>query len=396
MRKINNEIQNKLNSLLKKVQKEELNDEFIYGVTNTQNRSTLQSIDDFLIDHSSTSDTEKAQFFALLATMIASGISLHKGLKLLGSKTTHKRLRRVISTLSYELEHGRTLSQSMERFSFIFTEAERGSIRSAEATGNLEAILKKNSSALDRNIALTMKIKSAMIYPIAVLFTLVAGISTMLIWVVPKIKEVFSTSKLELPFLTKILLSLSDLTTKFWWVAVLVIFLSITLFIVYTNSDEGRFSWDFTKLRIPMIGSILRKIYVLRFIDTLGILIDSGVSITSALELSAEAIGNEIYRLKTYEALARVQEGVPLSKSLLDAPFLFPATVANMISVAEQSASIGEISRKIGEHYDREIEYTLRNLTTTLGPALILVTGIGVGLFALAVLSPIFSLTESF
>ncbi|PIQ77818.1 hypothetical protein COV82_02585 [Candidatus Peregrinibacteria bacterium CG11_big_fil_rev_8_21_14_0_20_46_8] len=395
MSKYNQELHGKLQALLEKVQREKDEDIYIYGITNTQERSFLQKIDDFLIDHSTVKATEKAQFFGLLSTMLGSGISINKSLKLLRTKTTHPRLRRIIATLSYELEHGRTLSQSMERFADVFTESERGSLKSAEATGNLEPILHKNATALERRTALSMKIKSALIYPVAVIVTLIAGIATMLVWVVPRIKEIFSQSDLPLPFSTKILLSMSEWTISYWWVALLLIFLGISAFLVYTNAEEGKFSWDFMKLRIPVVGTILRKVYVLRFVDTLGVLIDSGVSITNALELTAEAIGNEIYRVKTYESLARVQEGVQLSSTLMEAPFLFPATVANMIAIAEQSASIGDISRKISEHYDREIGYTLRNMTTTLGPVMILITGIGVGLFALAVLSPIFSLTQT-
>lgn len=387
--------QKKLEEFLSKVQKEVRTEEFIYGVTSRISRNWRQAIGDFFIDRSRVPSREKAYFFELLATMIRAGIPLNKALKILVGRTANARLKRVIATLSYELEHGRSFSQALDRFPEIFEETERGVIRSAEAVGHLEKMLFKIADNLDRRNDLMMRLKGALVYPIAVLVALVIGVVVMLVFVVPRIKEIFAQSSLELPVTTRILLNGSEFLVNFWWLIVLLVLFGIIVFHVYTHTEEGRFSWDFRKLRIPLIGPMLRKIFVLRFTDTLGILVESGLPINEALEYTAGVIGNEVYRVKTYEALGRVQEGKKLSQALAAAPFLFPETVTNMIAVGEHAATLGELSQKIGAHYHKEIDFALKNITTVLGPVLILVIGVTVAFFALSVLSPIFSLTQA-
>lgn len=386
---------NKLDLLLANVQKETEHDEFIYGFTNRASRSFWHKINDFFIDHSRVPPKEKGYFFELLATMLKAGIPLNQALKILKTRTDNLRLQRIIATMSYELEHGKLLSQAMDRFPEVFQEAERGVVRSAEAVGTLEQILFKLAGNLDRRNDLMMRLMGALMYPAAVCVALVIGIGVMLIFVVPRIQDIFAQSSLQLPLTTQILLKASLTMTRFWWLMLIVVIFAVILFHVYTHSEEGRFSWDFRKLRIPFIGAILRKIIVLRFVDTLGLLVESGLPINQALEYVAGTVSNEVYRVKTYEALAAVQEGKKLSSSLAAAPFLFPETITNMLAVGEHAASLGSISQKIAEHFEREIDHTLKNMTTVLGPMLILVIGVTVAFFALAVLSPIFSLSQA-
>lgn len=392
---MNEQSQKKLDELLAKVQTESEREEFIYGITNRSKRGLVQRINDFFIDNGRVSVRQKAYFFELLGTMVHAGIPLNRALKILTSKTENLRLRRITATLSYELEHGYSLSAAMDKFADVFSEAERGIIHSAEAVGNLEHVLFKISDSLTRQNDITMRLKSALIYPAAVMVSLIIGAIIMLVFVTPRMKEIFTANAIELPWTTQILLNASMfLSTKWWLILILFIFAAIA-FHVYKNSEEGHFAWDFKKLRLPLIGTILRKIYIMRFVDTLGLLVESGLPINTSLQFVANAIGNEIYRVKTFEALGAVQEGQKLSVSLSKTPFLFPETVTNMIAVGEHAASLGEISQKIGAHFEKEIDYTLKNMTTVLGPVLILFIGLSVAFFALAVLSPIFSLTQN-
>lgn len=387
--------QQKLDQLLAKIQKEDSREAFIYGVTNRANRGVFDRINDFLIDHSPVPVREKAYIFELLATMLHAGIPVNRALKILISKTENQRLRRVIATLSYELEHGWPLSHALDKFPEVFDESMRGAIRSAEAVGNLEQMLFKIAATLERQNDLQSRLVSALVYPIMVVAALLIGITVMLVFVVPRLESIFAESALTLPLPTRILLGTSLFVSKTWWLLLILLIFAGILGHMYTSSEEGRFSWDFQKLRIPFFGVILRKMYVVRFVETLGILIESGLPINKALELTAEGIGNEIYRLKVYEALGRVQQGSKLSETCATAPFLFPETVTNMIAVGEYSATLGSISQKLGSHFEREIDHTLKNLTTVLGPAMILVIGLLVAFFAIAVLSPIFTLTQS-
>lgn len=381
--------------LLSGVQKEASHEEFIYGVTNRSSRSFTQRINDFFIDHSKVPLKEKAYFFELLGTLLRAGIPLNRALKILTGKTENPRLRRIIATLSYEIEHGRPLSASFDHFPETFEETERGVTRSAEAVGNLEQMLLKTADNLDRRAELIMKLVSAAIYPALVLVALIVGIAVMFIFVVPKIRDIFTGSALELPLPTQILLGLSEFVEHQWWLVAIIVIFAIVGWHLYTHSEDGHFAWDFRKLRIPVLGALFRKIFVLRFVGTLGLLVESGLPINQALAFVAGTVGNEVYRVKIFEALARVQEGEKLSAVLAEAPFLFPETVNNMIAVGEQSASLGDITLKLEQHYQREIDHSINKMTNLFGPVLVVFIGLAVIFFALAVLSPIFSLTEA-
>lgn len=385
----------KLDHLLAHVQKESERDEFIYGVTSRESRGLFKRIDDFFVDRKNVSTKEKAYFFELLGTLLAAGISVNRSLKILVGRTENMRMRRVIATLTYEIEHGRPLSVALDRFPDIFEETERGAIRSAEAVGHLQKMLLKIAANLERRHGLIMRLTSALVYPIIVFCSLIIAVTVMLVSVVPRIQKLFTESSLELPVTTRFLLSFSLWLSNFWWLLVILAFFIAIGFHLYTHSEGGRFSWDFRKLRIPLIGPMLRKIFVLRFTDTLGVLVESGLPINHALEFVAASVGNEVYRVKTFEALGSVQEGKKLSSSLATAPFLFPETVTNMIAVGEHSATLGEMCRKIAAHYLREINHSLKTMTTVIGPILILVIGVIVAFFALALMTPIFSLTQA-
>lgn len=385
----------KLNLLLKGAARSTAAEEFIYGVTPRGGRGTLRRINDFFIDRSAVPLKEKSYFFSLLSIMLRAGIPLNRSLKILSAKVSHARLKRVIATVSHEIEHGRPFSDSLKRFPDVFLETEVGVITAAESIGTLEQTLAKLAATLDKRTDLNMRLKSALIYPAAVVAALAAGFIIMLTVVVPRIEIIFKESALALPATTRVLLTLSIIASKWWWLAVIFALFGIIAFHFYTHTEEGRFSWDFQKLKLPLIGGVLRKIIVMRFTDTLGLLLENGLPINRALEITAGSIGNEVYRVKIYEALAAVHEGKRLSESLGSSAFLFPETVVNMVAVGESTATLGELMSRIGDHFEREIDYTLKNATTVLGPVIILILGLTVAFFALAVLSPIFSLTQA-
>ena len=226
---------------------------------------------------------------------------------------------------------------------------------------------------------------------------LVLVASAMLIWVVPSLVNLLTESGMQekdFPLATQVLLHLSRFLTGYWWAVIIGVFFAVMFFRVYISSDNGKFHWDYFKLRFPVIGSLLRRVIVLRFIGNLGILIESGLPVVQALTILASSTSNELYRLKMWQVIARVQQGEKISTSLSDSSFLFPETVTQMLAVGEQSAMIGPISEKIAEHYDREVDNALKRLTSLLEPIMIVFVGLTVAVLALAVLMPIFNLGQ--
>lgn len=371
-------------------------DEAIYGIYDNANSSIFTKINDFFIDHTKISVKEKAYFFHLMAVMVDAGIPVLKTLEVLSVRTENVRFQRILNTLSHSTESGRTLSDSMARFPDVFNESETGVIRAGEAAGNLNKMLFRLSEQLEKSNELNVKLITASTYPMVILLTLVAISIGMMIWIVPTLLNLLEEGGMspdQYPMATKILIAVSDFVVYYWWAAILIAIIVYGIYQVYRGTTAGKFQTDYMKLRIPVVGTLVRKVLVLRFVSLLGILIEAGLPVITSLKIIAGAINNELYRVKLYDVVKKVQAGEKISTNLMDTPFLFPQTVTQMLNIGESSASIGSISQKIGIHYDREINHSLKRLTSLFEPLMILFVGIVVALLALAILMPIFDLT---
>ncbi len=387
----------KLDSLLKKTVISDVRRQVVYGLYDNSSSGISTRIDDFMIDHSRVPLQEKAYFFHLLAVMIDAGIPVMNAINILAVKTDHLRFARILYTIAYNLKQGGTLSNSMARFPDVFGEMELGVVRSGEAAGNIDKMLFKLSAELDKSTELQIKLVTASIYPIAVLVVLILAACGMMIFVIPSLIGMLKEGGLkeeDFPIMTKALISISQILVGYWWAIIAGVMILYFLFKIWINSEDGKYRWDVYKLKFPVIGELLRKVYVLRFISTLGILIESGLPVIKSLEIVAQSMTSELYALKTWEVIARVKNGEKISAALVDTPFLFPDTVTQMLSVGEQTASMGRISEKIAEHYDREIDHTLKRLMSLFEPIMIVFVGVTVALLALAILTPVFKLTS--
>jgi type IV pilus assembly protein PilC len=390
---------NKVDDLLKSFGKNgaRRGQDVIYGVYDSSRQPFFTRINDFFIDHTRVGLEEKSYFFHLMAVMVDAGIPIVQALKILAGRAKTERFRRVLNTVGFTVIQGKKLSESVARFPDVFGEMEVGIIRAGEAAGNLEKMLFKLSEQLEKSHALQTKVITAAVYPIAVLLVLVAVSAGMLMFVLPSLIGMLKEGGLkdaDFPWATQVLIIVSTVLTGYWWAVLIGGFILYMLFRVYISSDSGRFRWDLFKLTAPVIGNLNRRVLVLRFVSTLGILIEAGLPVINSLTIIATSLNSEIYRLKVWELISKVQQGEKVSAGLADSPFLFPETVTQMLSVAEQSASMGSISQKIAEHYDMEIDNSLKRLTALFEPLMIVLVGVVVAILALAILTPIFKLTS--
>ncbi len=167
------------------------------------------------------------------------------------------------------------------------------------------------------------------------------------------------------------------------------------IFNLYKNSSAGAVSWDATKLDIPILGKLIKKLNVLRFVSMLGILIDAGLPVIKTLRITGNSLTNRIYKLKAQEVINRVRVGDKISSSLRDSEVIFPPEVVEMLAVGEESANIAKVSGKIADQYQREIDNTLKKLTSVFEPVMILFVGLFVALLAMAIMAPIFNLSST-
>ncbi len=371
--------------------------EVIYGIYDNSAAPFWVRANDFFIDHSKVNLKTKSYFFHLMSVMIDAGIPLLQSLNILKKREENQRFRRVIATLHHEVSQGKNLSDAMSRFADVFSEVEIGVVKSGEAVGRLNDMLNRLSIQLEKNHTLQMKLVSSAIYPVAVIVTLLIVGTGMMIWVIPNLLDLLKQGGLdpsEFPFTTRVLVSFTEFIQVYWW-AVLIGLLAIWgVFQVYINTTIGRFKWHYFKLKFPVVGLLMRKVYVLQFVRLLGILVDSGLPVLKTLQIIATSLNNDLYTMKTWHLIGKVQQGEKISANLETSPFLFPDTVSHMLSIAERTASLGTISEKIGDHYDREIDHSLKRLTSLFEPLMIVIVGLSVAFLALAVLTPIFKLTQ--
>lgn len=365
----------------------------VYGVYDSSGQPFSIRLKDFFIDRSRVGIKEKSYFFHLLGTMLDAGIPIVQALNVLAKKTKHERFARIVNTLAYDVERGRLLSQSMSKFPDLFKESEMGVIRSGEAVGNLPQLLFKLSDQTARAHALLLKVRGALIYPVTVLFALLVSGAIVVSVVIPRLSQFFEQANVTMPFATRFILSAGQWLLQFPWLilsVLAVIFLTITLSL---GTDSGKRRWDAFSMRLPFAGDVIRKLNVARFVQMFSILIEAGVPVNEAIRIAGGALQNSLYKDFIVFLRQEVEQGKKLAPVLEEAPFLFPETVSAMVSVGESTGQLGKIADKLAAHYENEVQNTLTDMTALLEPLVIIFVGVAVGIFALALLGPIFSLS---
>jgi type II secretory pathway component PulF len=291
------------------------------------------------------------------------------------------------------VERGKLLSLSMTKFPEVFKESETGIIHSGESIGNLGLLMFKLAKQTERTHALYLKVRGAMIYPITVLIALFISGAIVVTVVIPRINEFFDQAQYELPLLTEIVLKGGTFFINFMWLIVILIVFMVLLGSFYAGTESGKRRIDIWALSINFVGDTVRKLNVAKFIQLLSLLVEAGVPIHEAIRISGGAVGNTLYKEFLNELRMSVERGEKIADNLAKAPFLFPETVVAMMSVGESSGQLGKISDKLATHYEQEVENSLQTFTTILEPIVIVIVGVAVGVLALALLGPIFSLS---
>lgn len=366
----------------------------VYGVYDNSREPITVRINDYLIDHSPVTLKEKSYLFHLLGVMIDSGMSIIEALGVIAERFENERLRRILCTLKDEVSKGRALSDGMAEFSDVFDESEIGIVKSGEAVGHLDKMLFKLSVQLEKLYETKLKLRSALVYPSTVLITLFLSVGVIIVFVLPKLLKIFTEAGQDLPFLTKFLLLISSFFNNYFGFIIAFVIISIFMFRAYAKSEYGKFKIDYLKLRLPILGPLLRNGELIKFISLFGILNDSGLPMNRTMKILSNSMSNHIYNEKIADVAMAVERGEKLSASLSDAKLLFPSTVVQMIAVGERSATLAMVCEKISSQYEKELDHSIKNLITILEPLVIFLVGILVAIMAYAVLGPIFNLSQ--
>jgi type IV pilus assembly protein PilC len=335
---------------------------------------------------------ELAIFTRQFSVMIDAGLPLVQCLEILAGQQENKTFQKILNGVRASVEGGATLSASMKQYEKVFDPLYYNMVEAGETGGILDTILQRLSSYIEKNVKLKRAVKSAMIYPIAVL-GIAGGVIILLLWkVVPIFTTLFNGLGVDLPLPTRIVIMLSNFVGSIYGLVILAFFVGIIFALKFWyGTPQGRYAMDAVVLKLPMIGMLMRKIAVARFTRTLGTLISSGVPILEGLDITARTSGNAVVE----RAITATRKAVEAGRSLVD-PLketgVFPGMVTQMIGVGEQTGAMDAMLQKIADFYEDEVDAAVKDLLTAMEPIMIVVLGVVVGGIVISMYLPLFSL----
>ncbi|MBI3898116.1 MAG: type II secretion system F family protein [Gammaproteobacteria bacterium] len=330
------------------------------------------------------------QFF----TLIKAGVPIMQALRGLRDSTQNPAFRIVINDVVEVLDSGLELSSALKRHPKVFPTLYVSMVQVGEATGTLQGALLQLAKYLELEKDTRDRIKSALRYPIFVVIAIAIALVVINLLVIPAFAKVFANLKTELPWATRVLIGTSKFTVAYW---PLLLGTLITAFIsirIYIRTPEGRYRFDRFKLRVPVIGSIIYRSTVGRFARALAVSLQSGVPLVQGMTVVSRAVDNEFIGERILQMRDGVERGETIARTAA-ATGLFPPLVLQMISVGEESGSVDELMAEVAEHYEREVDYDLKNLAAAIQPLLIVGIGAIVLVLALGVFLPMWELPRS-
>jgi type IV pilus assembly protein PilC len=332
-----------------------------------------------------------AIFFRQFSVMIDAGLPLVQCLEILAANQENPAFQKTLTGVRTTVEGGATLANAMRQYPMVFDDLTTNMIEAGETGGILDIILQRLATYVEKAVRLKAAVKSALIYPVAVVSMAVLIIGALLKWVVPIFANLFAGLGVSLPLPTRVVMGLSAFVQTFWWiflVGVAAIFFGIKQI---RKHPQGKYYFDKLLLNLPVIGTLLRKIAVGRFTRTLGTLITSGVPILEGLSITARTSGNAVLE----EALMKVRKAIEEGRTIVD-PLrecgVFPNMVTQMIGVGEATGAMDSMLQKIADFYEEEVDAATKDMLAMLEPIIIGILGISIGGIVISLYMPLFAM----
>src|SRR3954469_25963470 len=332
-----------------------------------------------------------AIFFRQFSVMIDAGLPLVQCLEILGGNQENPAFMNCLNGVRSTVEGGSTLANAMRGYPTIFDDLTTNMIEAGETGGILDVILQRLATYVEKAVRLKAAVKSALIYPVSVIGIAVLVVGALLKFVVPIFEKLFAGLGVDLPLPTRIVIGLSQFVQNFWWVAVIALVALVFGVKQIRKDSKGKYITDSILLKMPIVGSLLRKIAVARFTRTLGTLITSGVPILEGLSITARTSGNAVLE----EALLKVRKAIEEGRTIVD-PLkecgVFPNMVTQMIGVGEATGAMDNMLQKIADFYEDEVDAGTKDLLTLLEPLMIAFLGVAVGGIVISLYMPLFAM----
>lgn len=336
---------------------------------------------------------DKVVFTRQLATLIGAGLPLSQSLHTVLEQTQNKQLQSVIQEIVADVEGGKSLSIAFGKHPKVFDGVFISLVSAGELSGTLDESLQRVATQQEKDAATMSKIKGALTYPIIVLVVIFMVLAFMLFTVVPQVEKLYQDLDKELPFLTQIMVTAADLLQNWWWLTIIIVGAAIYFLLQYFKTESGIHFKDVFKIKVPIFGKMLQKLYMARFARTGQTLLATGVSMLDMLKVTATAVNNTIIEKSINRAADKVKGGKALSAAL-EPEEVITTLIPQMIKIGEQSGRIDEMLGKVAQVYEDELDEQIKTISTAIEPILMVVLAVVAGGMVGAILLPIYSLVN--
>lgn len=333
-------------------------------------------------------------FTRQLATLLGSGIPILQSIDVLGKSSRTPALNAALMDVVSQVSQGKRFADALGNHPKTFDRFYVNMVRAGEESGNLDKVLQRLATYIEKSVKIQGKVKGAMIYPAVIMCVAGVVVSALLIFVIPKFQDLFKGSGQELPGLTKMVVSLSQVFIKYWWAIIGGTAASVFGLLSFYRSDEGKKVFDTVLIDVPLMGTLIQKSGVARFTRTLSTLLESGVGIMEAIEIAARTSGNNVIELALMRSKEAISEGKSIITPLAKEKYI-PPMVVQMIGVGEQTGNLDQMLAKIADFYEDEVDVAVGALTSVMEPLLMVFLGAIIAVIVIAMYLPIFNLANA-
>ena len=361
-------------------------------LTNLTEQSASKSGNRFKLGRRKVKSEEIVVFTRQLSAMVSAGVPIIRALNSMAKYAESATFSKAVEKVASDIEGGESFADALAHHPDIFNDVYVNMVKAGEAAGILDDILKRLALQQEKNSTIRKKVKSAMTYPMVLMGITVLAFFGLMLFVIPSLGETIKDlagEDAELPGLTQAMINISQFFVSFWYIIFPLMGVGVWLLLRYIKTPVGKKQFHLLIIRIPALGTIIRKISVARFTRTYSALIGAGVAVLEALSITAKAVGNKTYEDSLNTAAIRVKNGEAFSSVIAEDILLYPPIVSQMLAVGEETGQTDSVLVKVADFYEEEVDTAISGLSSTIEPVMIVVMGSMVGLIAASVMLPI-------
>lgn len=330
-------------------------------------------------------------FCRQFSSIIKAGVNVINALSMMSEQTENKKLKAAIKNVQSNVEKGETLSSAMRSEGDIFPSLLISMVAAGEASGSLETAIERMAIQFEKDAKISGMVKKAMIYPIILIIVMIGVVIAMMMFVIPNFMDMFEGLDAEMPFMTVMVINMSNFILDRWWLLILIVVGIVFAYKSYYKTDAGRHVIDRIKIKIPVFGVLTVKTACARFSRIMSTLLSAGMPMISAIEIAAGTMDNVLFK----DALQKVRSGVALGMGFsqqIGVTRLFPAMLVHMVGIGEETGNIEDMLTNVANYYDEEVELATQSVTALMEPMIIIVMAVVVGALVLAIYQPMITL----